>query len=242
MYAPASPRVDCSERALRTPGVCLRKSNEETGPLRIVVPLPLMTVSYPGSVTHWIKPLQAGDPAAAEFVWDRYFDLIVRLARQQLLGVRNSCQDAEDVALSALNALCHAARGGKLASLADRDDLWRLLATCTLHRSRNVRRDSRRLKRGGGVALLPLPTTGHEQCLSTREPTPDEAAQLTVDLRALMDRLDREDPTHRLRQVALWKLEGFTDLEIARRQNCSRKTVCVRLSLIRALWQSLLVP
>jgi len=201
-----------------------------------------MTFPHPGSVTHWIKHLQAGDPAAAEFVWDRYFDLVVQLARQQLLGIQNTCQDPEDVALSALNALCHAARRGKLAPLADRDDLWRLLATCTLHRSRNVRRDSRRLKRGGGSAPLRLPATGDRQSLRSREPTPAEAAQLTDDLRALMDRLDREDPTHRLRQVALWKLEGFTDLEIARRQNCSRKTVCVRLSLIRALWQSLLVP
>jgi len=201
-----------------------------------------MTVETPGSVTHWLKPLQAGDPAAAEFVWDRYFHLVVQLARRQLLGVRDRSQDAEDVALSALNALCHAARQGQLASMADRDDLWRLLATCTLNRSRNLRRDSQRLKRGGDLVQVRLPVAGGLQPDCTREPTPDEAAQLADDVRALMDRLDREDPSQRLRQVALWKLEGYTDQEIARRQHCSRKTVCVRLSLIRALWQALLVP
>ncbi|MFN8858477.1 MAG: ECF-type sigma factor [Planctomycetaceae bacterium] len=200
-----------------------------------------MTVESPGSVTNWLKPLQAGDPAAAEFVWDRYFELVVQLARKQLLGVRDRSQDAEDIALSALNALCHAARRGQLSVTADRDDLWRLLVTCTANRSRNVRRDSRRLKRGGDLAVVRLPSAGVPQPAGTRPPTPAEAAQFADDMRALMDRLDQEDPTQRLRQVALWKLEGYTDQEIARRLRCSRKTVCVRLSLIRALWQTMLL-
>jgi DNA-directed RNA polymerase specialized sigma24 family protein len=56
-----------------------------------------------------------------------------------------------------------------------------------------------------------------------------------------MDRLDLEDPSHRLRQVALLKLEGYTLVEIARLQNCARKTVIVRLAVIRALWRSSLL-
>lgn len=201
-----------------------------------------MAVEAPGSVTHWLQPLQAGDPAAAEFLWDRYFERVLQLARRQLLGVRDRSRDAEDVALSALNALCHAARGGKLAAVADRDDLWRLLATCTINRSRNLRRDSLRLKRGGDCIEVPLPRASRLQPAEVAEPTPAEAAQLADDLRSLIDRLDREDPSQRLRQVALWKLEGYTDQEIARRQACSRKTICVRLSLIRALWREMLVP
>jgi DNA-directed RNA polymerase specialized sigma24 family protein len=73
--------------------------------------------------------------------------------------------------------------------------------------------------------------------LPAAEPTPAEAAQLADELRQMMDRLDAEDPSRRLREVALLKLEGYTVEEIARRQNCARKTVALRLSVIRALWR-----
>ena len=39
----------------------------------------------------------------------------------------------------------------------------------------------------------------------------------------------------RLRQVAVWKLEGYTNAEIAERQGCSLPTVERRLALIRRL-------
>ena len=202
-----------------------------------------MTVEGPGSVTNWLKPLQAGDPTAAEFVWDRYFDHVVQLARQQLQGVRDRSQDAEDVALSALYALCDSARRGQLTSMADRDDLWRLLATCTLNRCRKFRRDSQRWKRGGGGSggtppetPQPLPTNGR------REPTPAEASQLADELRHMLALLDHEDPSQRLRQILLWKLEGYTDPEIAHLQGCARKTVAAKLSLIRSLWRQAAEP
>jgi len=54
-----------------------------------------MTLEAPGSVTHWLQPLQAGDPAAAEFLWDRYFEQVLQLARRQLLGVRDRSREAE---------------------------------------------------------------------------------------------------------------------------------------------------
>jgi DNA-directed RNA polymerase specialized sigma24 family protein len=154
------------------------------------------------------------------------------------LGLRDRSHDAEDVALSTLNALCHAASQGRLANVLDRHDLWRLLTTCTLNRTRNLMRNASRVKRtgepvppGGGNPPVPLSQ------LPAADPTPAEAAQLADDLRQMMDRLDAEDPTRRLREVALLKLEGYTVEEIARRQNCARKTVALRLSVIRALWR-----
>lgn len=197
-----------------------------------------MTVETPGSVTHWLSLLRAGDPQAAEFIWDRYFSQILHLAHRQLLGLRDRSRDAEDVALSTLNALCHAASHGRLANVQDRHDLWRLLVTCALNRVRNLRLYENRLKRGGAHVTETVPL--HDSLVTgtvTAEPTPEEAAQLADDLRHMMDRLDVEDPTHRLREVALLKLEGYTVEEIARRQKCARKTVALRLSVIRGLWR-----
>jgi len=197
-----------------------------------------MTIETPGSVTHWLTLLQAGDPSAAGFLWDRYFAQVLQLAHHQLLGLRDRSRDAEDVALSTLNALCHAARQGRLANLHDRHDLWRLLVTCALNRVRNLRLYENRLKRGGSLAAETVSL--HDPQVTgtvTPEPSPEEAAQLADDLRHLMDRLDVEDPTHRLREVALLKLEGYTVEEIARRQKCARKTIALRLSVIRGLWR-----
>lgn len=196
----------------------------------------LMTVETPGSVTHWLTLLRAGDPQAAEFLWDRYFAQVLHLAHRQLLGLRDRSRDAEDVALSTLNALCHAASHGRMANVQDRHDLWRLLVTCTLNRARNLRSHENALKRRAELAAATRPDAGLANVEST-EPTPEEAAQLADELRHMMQRLDAEDPTHRLREVALLKLEGYTVEEIARRQQCARKTVSLRLSVIRGLWR-----
>ena len=42
-------------------------------------------MSSEGSVTRWFDALQAGDPAAAQQLWERYFQRLVGLARQKLL-------------------------------------------------------------------------------------------------------------------------------------------------------------
>lgn len=197
-----------------------------------------MSLESPGSVTHWLSLLRAGDPQAPEALWDRYFAQVLRLAHQQLLGLRDRSHDAEDVALSTLNALCQAAQQGRLANVQDRHDLWRLLVTCTLNRARNLRLHENRLKRRAElVAETGSRTDAGLGNVPSSEPTPEEAAQLADELRHVMQRLDAEDPTHRLREVALLKLEGYTVEEIARRQQCARKTVSLRLSVIRGLWR-----
>jgi hypothetical protein len=56
-------------------------------------------MSATGSVSHWIRQLQAGDPAAAEPLWQRYFRRLVGLARARLRGAPRRAADEEDVAL-----------------------------------------------------------------------------------------------------------------------------------------------
>jgi DNA-directed RNA polymerase specialized sigma24 family protein len=63
-------------------------------------------------------------------------------------------------------------------------------------------------------------------------PTPELAAQMTEERRRLLDVLGDNS----LRSVALWKMEGYTDQEIAGRLGCIRQTVGRKLKLIRDLW------
>ena len=101
-------------------------------------------MSSEGSVTRWLGALRAGDPAAAQQLWERYFHRLVGLARQRLCGARRRAADEEDVALSAFDSFYRAAEAGRFPQLADRDGLWRLLVTITARKAAHLVRDEGR--------------------------------------------------------------------------------------------------
>ena len=88
-------------------------------------------MSSSGSVTAWIDHLRDGDRAAAQPLWEGYFQRLVRLARKKLRGAPRGMADEEDVALSAFDSFCRGAEQGRFPQLFDRDDLWRLLFVIT---------------------------------------------------------------------------------------------------------------
>ena len=95
--------------------------------------------------------LKAGDHAAAQVLWERYFDHLVRLARRRLAISRRTGADAdeEDAALSAFDSFCAGLAGGRFPRLEDRDDLWGLLVVITARKA-SAQADRRRaFKRGG---------------------------------------------------------------------------------------------
>src|SRR5262245_60587 len=103
------------------------------------------------SVTQWIDRLKAGDPDAAQKLWERYFRRLVGLARKKLRSAPRRAADEEDVALSAFDSFCRNAEQGRFPQLLDRDSLWRLLVVFTARKSAHLRRDEGRQKRGGGL-------------------------------------------------------------------------------------------
>ena len=66
------------------------------------------------------------------------------------------------------------------------------------------------------------------------EPTPDFAAQVAEEYRRLLELLADDS----LRQVAVWKMEGYGNDEIAEKLGSSRRTVARKLEAIRILWSS----
>jgi DNA-directed RNA polymerase specialized sigma24 family protein len=194
-----------------------------------------------GSVTEWLGPLQAGDPAAAQKLWEGYFQRLVRLARKKLQGSRRRMADEEDVALSAFASFCRGARQGRFPQLRDRHNLWPLLVLITARKAVDLVQHEGRKKRGGGAvrgeSALVGPggsssrDAGIEQILD-REPTPEFAAQLAEEYQRLLDRLSDAE----LRLVAVWKLEGFTNAEIAAKLSCVEGTVERKLRVIRTIW------
>ena len=110
-----------------------------------------MTATIDGSVTRLIGDLKAGDNAAAEQLWDRYFERLVGLARARLRTAprRGLDADEEDAALSAFHSLCRRQARGRFPLLSDRDDLWKLLVVLTVRKSLNQIEHQTACKRGG---------------------------------------------------------------------------------------------
>lgn len=191
------------------------------------------------TVTYWLQQLEAGDPAAAQPLWERYFAQLVQLARGKLRGTPRRAADEEDVALSAFDSFCCGVAQGRYPRLSDRDNLWKLLVTLTARKAIDLAEHEGRQKRGGGRVggeeHLPPAADGERAFdnLPGSEPTPDFAAEVAEECRRLLEALGEEG----LRELALWKMEGYTNGEIAEKLSCAEVTVERRLRLIRKCWE-----
>jgi DNA-directed RNA polymerase specialized sigma24 family protein len=198
--------------------------------------------------THLIRLLEAGDADAAQPLWERYFGRLVALARGRLRGARRREADEEDVALSAFDSFCRGVMAGRFPRLNDSTDLWRVLVVITARKAADqVAREHRRKRcprvdgsdqpvRGESAFLVP--GAGGEEMsgldgVAGAEPSPEFAALVAEEQQRLFDGL-RDDT---LRSVAGWKLEGWTNEEIAGKLGCSLSRVERKLRLIRKMWE-----
>src|SRR5262245_56566284 len=196
-------------------------------------------MSSSGRVTAWIDRLRAGDRAAAQRLWQGYFRRLVGLARAKLRHrLPTAMADEEDVALSAFNSFCRGAEEGRFPQLHDRDDLWHLLLVITERKAIDLVNHERREKRGGGKVRHEGSLDGDSSLtpalerVAGPEPTPELAAQVADECRRLLDALGNE----KLHTVAVAKMEGYTNKEIAERLELSEPTVERRLGRIRKIW------
>jgi DNA-directed RNA polymerase specialized sigma24 family protein len=193
-----------------------------------------------GSVTRWIGDVKGGDREAMERLWSRYFQRLAALARRKLKTSRRAAGavDEEDVALSAMNSLWDRISTGALPDVRGRDELWRLLAVIAARKVLGHLRHEGRQKRGGGrvvdEATLAAALGGDDVLARfvAADPTPEFAAMVAEETIKRLDSL----PDPMLRQVAILRMEGHTNPEIAAKLGCVVRTVERKLDVIRTLW------
>jgi hypothetical protein len=71
-----------------------------------------------------------------------------------------------------------------------------------------------------------------------QEPTPAFAAQVTEECERLLKQLGSAE----LRSIAVWKMEGDTNEDIATKLQCAPRTVERKLERIRLIWEKELGP
>ena len=190
------------------------------------------------SVTHWLHGLQHGESFAAGKLWERYYERLVRLASLALRNSPRRVADEEDVAIAAFASFCRGAEVGRFPRLNDRDDLWQVLVMLTRRKAANQLKHDHRQKRGlelarGESFWDSLNDAGEGiDGLAGHEPTPEFALEIAEECELLLGLLDDDV----LRRVAVAKMEGYTNREIAGQLGVKLRTVERKLKLIRDLW------
>jgi DNA-directed RNA polymerase specialized sigma24 family protein len=195
-------------------------------------------MSSSGDVTQWLRLLKEGERESVERLWQRYYRALVGLARQKMGGLPRAAADEEDLALSAFDSFVRRAEQGRFPRLEDRQDLWQLLMVITTRKAcdlaEHAGRDMRDWRRVQGQTPDGDEDGDLLRSLIGREPDPAFAAEVAEECRRLLALL----PDEELRRVALLKLEGCTNDEIATQVQRSLATVERWLALIRKQWAS----
>jgi RNA polymerase sigma factor (sigma-70 family) len=193
----------------------------------------------------WIQGLAHGNESAVGRLWDRYYEQLIRLARRRLgTDGPQRVVGSSDVALSALNSFCEGVVADRFPRLDDPDDLWKVLVTLTVRKCMAKRKHFFAQKRHPGPGELCGESRLANQAdseadigwakIAGNEPSPELAAACAEQYQRLLDSLADDD----LRQIAVLKLESYTNEEIACRLDCSLRTVKRRLAMIRQKWES----
>jgi DNA-directed RNA polymerase specialized sigma24 family protein len=194
-------------------------------------------MSSHGSVTAWFDQLCAGGRDAVQPLWQEFYKRMVALARRKLRGAPRGMADEEDVALSAFKSFCRGAEQGRFPQLSDRYDLWRLLFVITERKAIDLVNHEKAEKRGGGKVRhegsLAGESTAPFDKISSQEPTPEQAVLVAEQFRLLLDALKDET----LQAVAVAKMEGYKNKEIAKQIKRTVPTVERKLNLIRTKWK-----
>lgn len=191
------------------------------------------------SVSHWIASLKAGELEAVNWLWKRYKDRLLEIARNKVEHVDIRIADEDDVAQSVFVTLCRGAAVGRFDDVRHRDDLWWLLMAITKRKAIDLIRRENAQKRGAGRVRSEITgDSGHgglgpslDQMISD-EPTPELLVMMDEENRRLLALL-RDD---RLRSIAVARIEGYTVAEIAANQGVSTRSIERKLQLIRTAW------
>ncbi len=194
------------------------------------------------SVSQLLQNLQDGDQGAAQEIWERFIDKLIRAADKKLKNLPRRHVDEEDVAQSAFNSFFRGAKERRFNKLDNREDLWQILAMITERKAINVIRRELADKRGGGNVRgesvfegMLSDSAANAGIGNIGDPDTHSAEEFTHNVRELIESLEES-----LRPVAIQRLEGFCNPDIATNLKISLRGVERKVGLIKDKWRAVL--
>lgn len=209
----------------------MAKSTAEESPM-------LISDSQSGSVSEWVSGLKEGDAAAAQQLWNRYFEKLIVQATKRIRS--HNCPEGtvvpEDIAVSVFESIWKGANAGRFQNVTDRDELWWLLQAMTRRKVVDHIRHATAARRFPGSVTVSLsgiePGAAFSELVSD-EPTGECILMMEEQYSYLLGLLRDA----KLRQIAVLRIEGCSIDEIRTLLKVSSATMTRKLKLIRDTWQ-----
>ena len=192
------------------------------------------------SYVEWIAGVKAGRPESVARIWVEFYNRLVSYADRRLGGLPRRSSDEEDVALSAMHSLVVGLRDGRFPDVSSRDDLLKIVLVIADRKAKKEIRKQMAAKRGGGGLRGDSVMTGMDGVGGGFGDVADRAARMTFDdvlsqeCEELLDCLDDDVQ----RKIAVLKLQGYSNAEIAQTFGVVRRTIERKVTLIRKNWRS----
>ncbi len=144
--------------------------------------------------------------------------------------------DEEDVAISAFRSFCVGVQHGKFSDVVHSGQVWGILAALTSNKAIDWTRYHLAKKRDGERHLT---ARGGDSQAEPWDNVVDPAAAPADELAIAEETCQQMVQQLRdavLQEIALMKLEGMTNEQIAEKLGCACRTVERKLNVIRQLW------
>lgn len=190
-----------------------------------------------GSISNLIERTKHGSDSAACQLLSRCRHRMQDIARRGLNGSPRAVADEDDVVIVAYTSFLARMRSGGYSALRNRGELWRLLAAITKNHAIRQTRLLSRLKRG--KKFRRVVGSGPDDYLAqiaSGDQSPEEQAMLSELLTRLLELL----PDDECRDIAMLRLAGHSNAEIATEVHRAIATVERRTRLVRVRWQAFL--
>lgn len=184
-----------------------------------------------------VERWRAGDEDAATILHERYLTRLLNLVGRHLADKFNSRLDPDDVVQSVFRSIFRLTREGRFEFEGD-SDFWKLLLTMALNKVRNTVRHHQAGKRTPEVESISTSADGVDGYIVNRlssQPTLQEIVSFTDMLEQVLQQLD---PDQQL--LIQYRIEGYTQKEIAQKLGVDDRTVRRMFSSIRSRGEQLL--
>lgn len=189
-----------------------------------------------GSISRAIASLEGQDEVAAELIWNRYFRRLCEYCDVLIYQRHQKHISADEIASSAFLALFDGIKNRRFEQVRNRDELWQMLTLIAARKAINRGLAQDRQRRGGGKvrgsSAFDHRSIDNVTDYLQRELDPQEYLELEELSEQLLGALTIEN----LKTIAIWRMAGFSNDEMAKKLNCSVRTIERKLNLIREIW------